>query len=62
VGENKLREDGTLAAPDGGARDTFENGLKKGIRTAQAISKVVSTDRYRWKKHCNGLYTLPVAA
>jgi hypothetical protein len=24
--------------------------------------KVVSIDRYRWKKHCNGLYELPVAA
>jgi len=23
---------------------------------------VVSIDRYRWKKHCNGLYQLPVAA
>jgi transposase InsO family protein len=24
--------------------------------------KVVSIDRYRWKKHCSGLYQLPVAA
>jgi hypothetical protein len=24
--------------------------------------KVVSIDHYRWKKHCNGLYELPVAA
>ena len=24
--------------------------------------KVVSIDRYRWKKHCNGLYELPLAA
>ena len=24
--------------------------------------EVVSIDRYRWEKHCNGLYELPVAA
>jgi hypothetical protein len=24
--------------------------------------KVVPIDRYRWKKHCSGLYQLPVAA
>ena len=24
--------------------------------------KIVSIDHYRWKKHCNGLYQLPVAA
>jgi putative transposase len=24
--------------------------------------KVASIDRYRWDKHCNGLYELPVAA
>jgi hypothetical protein len=24
--------------------------------------KVVANDHYRWKKHCNGLYQLPVAA
>ena len=29
---------------------------------AASDKKVVSIDHYRWKRHCNGLYQLPVAA
>jgi putative transposase len=25
-------------------------------------SKVISIDNYRWKKHCQGLFELPIAA
>jgi len=35
----------------------------KQVAAADALDKkVASLDDYRWRSHCNGLYTLPIAA
>jgi len=38
------------------------NGATPSAINGDPLSNIVSLDKYRWKKHCRGLFQLPLAA
>lgn len=38
------------------------NHITPTVKAGEGGAEVVSLDNYRWKKHCRGLFQLPIAA
>ena len=55
--ENKLREYRCYYN-----ESRTHSGRSDGAPTVATDSKVVDLNKYRWKKHCRGLFQLPIAA